>query len=78
MRRTARYAVLLAGVLSLGLPGTAEAEHPPPQRTGQTWTAGTVTITETTTAAANTARASPRGTHTRPAGGTGTSRGLAR
>lgn len=52
MRRTARYAVLLAGVLSLGLPGTAEAEHPPPQRTGQTWTAGTVTITETTTPAA--------------------------
>ena len=52
MRRAARYAVLLAAVLSLGLPGTAEAEHPPPQRTGQTWTAGTVTITETTTPAA--------------------------
>lgn len=52
MRRTARCAVLLAAVLSLGLPGVAEVEHPPPQRTGQTWTAGTVTITETTTPAA--------------------------
>lgn len=56
MRRTVRYAVLIATVLSLGLPGVAEAEHPPPQRAGQTWTAGTVTIIETTTPAATSTR----------------------
>ena len=47
MRRTTRYVLLIATVLSLGLPGVAEAEHPPPQRTGHTWTAGTVTVSTT-------------------------------